>query len=822
MPRKPPAPKPAPLPAKQMGEVEAAIRRWVGAGATFALCGADKVPLRGKEWGKRGSPVMRSAEEVVAHLKADPSHCVAVVLESVGLGLVDMDGAPVSEQSRWVRDVFAKGAPPLCVLRSQSGRHHLYYRVAPGATSLLKASRRWRLPRLDGVAGDRDAKDRDARPLYGDICLPCGTTGMLPGTNVVALAAAVLDRAADEGAWDPELDELLRVPRGDNLPAQLTRLRGSPSGAHNSTLNEVTYYAAPFRPGGLVERALTVVACATGHAPARVRATIRSAYQGRVQGLPGFGGGRVAGVGKVQAGSAPPATSSATSASAAARGPVPPGDREGVIKAGRCAAGVADALARIGAEVAVLDDFAGALGIRYVGEEWAPIQLSDRARLGGALRNRFRYEVYDRRTETRRLAPFAVPAQELVEHLWEVAGARHINTMGDFLAECDRFSDREEAYAVLQGFIDDLWEVDPACREIAGVAIPSLLIGAVGRHLEPGAKMDAMTILASAPGMGKSSFVRGLLPSAPEFGRKVIEGFRYGSRAVLDDDEQMGKLRGAALVEFTELSPHGTDIDRLKGFVDRRVDTYRPKYGTDALPHPRTCVLVATSNRVDVLPHDPAGHRKFWVVRLERMAAACARDADTADFVTAYLETHRKRLWGAAVACWHGWREETVAVHPKLSMPRHLWDRVTEIAGEGSAIDPLVQGLIDRVESLGAEVDWLAPQEVAEMSGRVPVRDGDYVAAPDGLLKQVRAALESVRPAWTRVQCWVVLDGRRRRMRLYRRANVGWGGDLDWDREERRRALGIPAPVGGSGPAPATEDDARGRRWGVYPGREED
>lgn len=771
-----------------MDKREGAIRAMVESGASFVPIGPNKRPMC-KAWGGKDAPVMFSADSTVKHLAASPRHGIAVQLATVGLAAVDLDGASESERQAWVDRVLVAGAPPLCVLRSQSGGHHVFYRIPQGGLSVKKAAVKWELPRLDGVEVDRGAKRGDASPLKGDLKLPGGYVG-LPGDNVVGLFEALRGARPDAGLFDEEIFRLFTMPRGDNLPVRLGRLRVSEHGSHNDTLNCEAHYSVPFRRGGVIWRAFEQVALATGHAASRVASTLASAQGSRGMRFPGGGVVSPSSV----AGSVAAAPEPTGSTTASARALLAPRGADLIEVESPDAAGIACAFRHLGVEVSVLEDEGNAIGVRRVGGDWAVLDTQERNELMGALRNRFVYPKFDRRSQTVSMVPLRFAVQEFVEHVTELAGSRRVNIMRDFLESCPEFSDPEEAYRVLrEEFWPRLWRISGVSAEIADVAFPALLIGAVGRHYEPGAKMDAMTVLTSAPGMGKTTFIRNLLPDAPQFTSKIQEGFSYGRRND-DEDDKMNKLLGAVFVDFSEMSPGAIDLERLKGFVDRRYDTFREKYGVRAKPRPRTCVLTATSNRRDPLPHDPAGHRKFWIVWLEGMADACG-EQDTADFVEGFFAEHRKRLWGAAKACWFGFARKG-SVHPKLVMPRLLWGKVTDAAADSSSVPEVVREMMDHLDMVPACVDWLMPQELAELTGRVPVKDGEYVPASPRLLEAARTAVESSR-GWERSNAEVWREGHVGRPRHFRRVGAPGGRRHVKDGKagaERRGLLGIRDP----------------------------
>lgn len=130
------------------------------------------------------------------------------------------------------------------------------------------------------------------------------------------------------------------------------------------------------------------------------------------------------------------------------------------------------------------------------------------------------------------------------------------------------------------------------------------LISAVARIMQPGCKADCCLILESAhQGAGKSTTVKTL-----------------GDPWTTDDMSEMGgkdsaiQTMGVWLVELSELdSMRRAEQGRVKAFMSRSTDRYRPPYGRRAVAAPRQCVFVGTVNHAQYLP-DETGGRRFWPV----------------------------------------------------------------------------------------------------------------------------------------------------------------------------------------------------------------
>jgi predicted P-loop ATPase len=84
-----------------------------------------------------------------------------------------------------------------------------------------------------------------------------------------------------------------------------------------------------------------------------------------------------------------------------------------------------------------------------------------------------------------------------------------------------------------------------------------------------------------------------------------------------DDVEQLGtkdasmQVAGVWGIEIGELDAMSrTEVSKIKAFITRRVDRFRPPYGRRVIERPRECIFVGTTNTSDYLK-DPTGARRF-------------------------------------------------------------------------------------------------------------------------------------------------------------------------------------------------------------------
>ena len=135
------------------------------------------------------------------------------------------------------------------------------------------------------------------------------------------------------------------------------------------------------------------------------------------------------------------------------------------------------------------------------------------------------------------------------------------------------------------------------------------LTSAVARIFRPGAKADCCLILEGAQGIRKSTALRTL---ASEYFTDEL--------AELGSKDAAMQTRGVWIIELSELdSLSNSDVARIKAFMSRTTDRFRPPYGMRLMESPRQCVFAGTVNHSTYL-RDETGGRRFWPVVCGRIA----------------------------------------------------------------------------------------------------------------------------------------------------------------------------------------------------------
>src|SRR6185312_14122467 len=129
------------------------------------------------------------------------------------------------------------------------------------------------------------------------------------------------------------------------------------------------------------------------------------------------------------------------------------------------------------------------------------------------------------------------------------------------------------------------------------------LISAVARIYRPGVKADCCLILEGPQGTRKSTALKTL--AGPYFTDELAD---------LGSKDSALQTRGVWIIELSELDTLSrSEVGRIKAFMSRTTDRFRPPYGKRLIESPRQCVFAGTVNHSTYL-RDDTGARRFWPV----------------------------------------------------------------------------------------------------------------------------------------------------------------------------------------------------------------
>jgi predicted P-loop ATPase len=148
------------------------------------------------------------------------------------------------------------------------------------------------------------------------------------------------------------------------------------------------------------------------------------------------------------------------------------------------------------------------------------------------------------------------------------------------------------------------------------------LISGVARilSLPEETKADCMLILQGPQGLGKSTALYALVPIKRWFSDETRD---------LGSKDSLMSIQGRWIIEFAELeSFRGASAEKLKAFLSRATDHFRPPYGRESGDYSRQFIFAGTSNKHEVLS-DASGNRRFWPIECTKIEAEwLAEDRD--------------------------------------------------------------------------------------------------------------------------------------------------------------------------------------------------
>lgn len=210
-----------------------------------------------------------------------------------------------------------------------------------------------------------------------------------------------------------------------------------------------------------------------------------------------------------------------------------------------------------------------------------------------------------------------------------------------------------------------------------------MMIAAVRRVTQPGAKYDEMVVLESGQqGLQKSTALRTLCPNDQWFSDDLPLN--------VDAKQIVERTLGKWIIEASDLSGMPTtQQEHLKGMLSRQVDgPVRLAYGRLPVEQPRQFIIVGTTNSYTYLS-DTTGNRRFWPIRVT-------------GFSIPWIKENRDQLWAEA---YH--REQAGA---SIRLDPSLYGQATVQQEDRRAEDPWETKLAETFER--TKKHRLSPDEV--------------------------------------------------------------------------------------------------------------
>jgi len=204
-------------------------------------------------------------------------------------------------------------------------------------------------------------------------------------------------------------------------------------------------------------------------------------------------------------------------------------------------------------------------------------------------------------------------AREDVEKTWGLAASDQ--NMGLALRQVSEERSFHPVRSYLEGLTwDGEFRINRVLEEVLHAApselgqriVRSWFVSAVARALRPGCQVDTALVLVGPQGWRKSSFFR------------VLGGKWFADTAMdVSSKDGLMQLAAAWIYEWGEIEnvTSRKEAAEIKMFVTSPRDTFRQPYGRGIIQHPRSSVIVGSTNQ-DQFLNDPTGSRRYHVVRV--------------------------------------------------------------------------------------------------------------------------------------------------------------------------------------------------------------
>ena len=205
------------------------------------------------------------------------------------------------------------------------------------------------------------------------------------------------------------------------------------------------------------------------------------------------------------------------------------------------------------------------------------------------------------------------------------------------------------------------------------------MLGAAERIFNPGCKFEYMLCLVGGQGAGKSTFMRFMALNDDWFSDDIKQ---------LSDKDVFEHLQGHWIIEMPEMLAilQAKMVEETKAFLSRMKDNYRIKYEKRPADHKRQCVFSGTSNRLQFLPPDKSGNRRFLPIEVNTEKAE-VHILEDESYSRAYFE----QLWAEIMVIYK-------AKNYSLALSKEMQEDLVMEQARFTPEDPMETAIVNFIE----------------------------------------------------------------------------------------------------------------------------